>query len=94
MEQGCGSFLGRSPAQRELCDFVVEYHKVLLQLMRPGVTDVQIQQEAAEDMARVVENTRTNKLLLIAHADRAGAIRITSARKATRNEHRFYQEAE
>jgi len=36
-----------SPAQRELYGFMVEYHKVLLRLIRPGVTGAQIQKEAA-----------------------------------------------
>ena len=31
-----------SPVQRELYGFMVEYHKVLLRLIRPGVTDAQI----------------------------------------------------
>ena len=35
----------------------------------------------------------TGKLLLIAHTDRQGAIRIISARKATKNEQRFYEES-
>lgn len=35
-----------------------------------------------------------NRLLLIAHTDREGRLRIISARKATRNERRFYEEAE
>ena len=34
-----------TPQQRELYGFIVEYHKVLLRLIRPGVTDSQIQQE-------------------------------------------------
>jgi uncharacterized DUF497 family protein len=34
------------------------------------------------------------QLLLVAHADRQGAIRIIRARKVTRNEERFYAEAE
>lgn len=34
------------------------------------------------------------KLLVVAHTDRAGRIRIISARKATRHEERFYAEAE
>ena len=38
--------------------------------------------------------SRTNDLLLIAHTDREGTIRIISARKATKNERRFYKEAE
>jgi hypothetical protein len=32
------------------------------------------------------------RLLLVAHTDRQGCIRIISARKATRNEQRFYRE--
>ena len=38
--------------------------------------------------------SRNNNLLLIAHTDREGTIRMISARKATRNERRFYKEAE
>lgn len=38
--------------------------------------------------------SRRSRLLLIAHTDRDGAIRIISARKATKNERRFYEEAE
>ena len=33
------------------------------------------------------------RLLLVAHAERDGRIRIISARKATKNEEKFYQEA-
>ncbi len=36
--------------------------------------------------------SRTNRLLLIAHTDRNDQIRIISARKATKNERRFYEE--
>ncbi len=36
--------------------------------------------------------TKTNHLLLVAHADRLGQVRIISARKATKNEQRFYKE--
>ncbi len=38
--------------------------------------------------------SKMNNLLLIAHTDRGGVIRIISARKATNNERRFYEEAE
>ena len=38
--------------------------------------------------------SKANNLLLIAHTDRAGTIRIISARKATKNERRFYKEIE
>ncbi|MFH1524740.1 MAG: BrnT family toxin [Chloroflexota bacterium] len=34
-----------------------------------------------------------NRLLLLAHAERENQIRIISARKATKNEEKFYQEA-
>ncbi|MDW8215689.1 MAG: BrnT family toxin [Roseiflexaceae bacterium] len=33
-----------------------------------------------------------NNLLLVAHTDRGDTIRIISARKATKNERRFYEE--
>ena len=35
----------------------------------------------------------TGRLLLIAHTDRQGTIRIISARKATKRERRFYEES-
>jgi uncharacterized DUF497 family protein len=38
--------------------------------------------------------SKSNALLLVAHTDREGTIRIISARKATKNERRFYEEAE
>lgn len=41
--------------QRELYGFVVEYHKVLLAHIRPGVTPDQVMDEAATEMARVWE---------------------------------------
>ena len=36
--------------------------------------------------------SRRQRLLLVAHTNRQGHIRIISARKATRNEQRFYEE--
>jgi Xaa-Pro aminopeptidase len=50
-----------SAVQRELYGFVVEYHKVFLDLIRPGVTAEQITAEAAERMRGVVERTRWSK---------------------------------
>ncbi len=38
--------------------------------------------------------SKMKQLLLIAHTDREGTIRIISARKATKNEQRFYEETE
>ncbi len=36
--------------------------------------------------------SKTNHLLLVAHTDRLGKVRIISARKVTKNERRFYEE--
>jgi len=60
-----------SPVQRELYSFMVEYHKVLLNLIRPGLTDAWIQQEAAEKMLNVIENTGFSKDIYEAAARRA-----------------------
>jgi Xaa-Pro aminopeptidase len=60
-----------SPVQRELYGFMVEYHKAFLRLIRPGVIDTQIQQEAAAEMSRVVERTRFSKPIYEAAARRA-----------------------
>ena len=60
-----------APVQRELYGFIVAYHKVLLRLIRPGVTDAQIQQEAAAEMGEVVEATRFSKPIYEAAARRA-----------------------
>jgi Xaa-Pro aminopeptidase len=50
-----------SRAQRELYGFMVEYHKVFLHLIRPGVTGQQITEEAAQAMRPIVERTRFSK---------------------------------
>lgn len=47
--------------QRELYGFIVEYHKVLLGLIRPGVLASQIMDDAAQKMKKVVENTAFSK---------------------------------
>ena len=60
-----------SPVQRELYGFMVAYHKVLLRLIRPGVTGEQIQREAAAQMAEVVEKTRFSKAIYAAAAHHA-----------------------
>lgn len=36
--------------------------------------------------------SQSNRLLLVAHVERAGRTRVISARKATRNEQRFYEQ--
>ncbi len=46
-----------SPQQRELYGYIVEYHKTLLGLIRPGVMAEDVENEAAEIMRPVVEKT-------------------------------------
>lgn len=50
-----------SPFQRELVGFVLEYHKAVLQRIRPGVTAAQIMEEARQAMEPVFERTRFSK---------------------------------
>ena len=45
------------PLQRELYGFIVEYHKVLLEHIRPGVTSEQVMEEAAGVMRPIIEST-------------------------------------
>ena len=55
-----------SPEQRQLYGFIVEFHKVFLSLIRPGVTDVQITGEAARIMTqRLAHFFRRFKIQLI-----------------------------
>jgi len=50
-----------SPWQRELYGFIIEYHKVLLNLIRPGVLASQIMDEAAQEMNKVFKKTKFSK---------------------------------
>ena len=47
--------------QRELYGYIVEYHKVVLSKIRPGVTPDQVMDEAAEEMKEVWENWKFSK---------------------------------
>jgi len=47
--------------QRELYGFIVEYHKVLLATIRPGLTAAEVHAEAADQMRPIVESTRWSK---------------------------------
>ncbi|MGH9309233.1 MAG: aminopeptidase P N-terminal domain-containing protein, partial [Vicinamibacterales bacterium] len=47
--------------QRELLQFVLEYHKAVMRRIRPGVTPMQIRQEAATAMEAVFARTRFSK---------------------------------
>jgi Xaa-Pro aminopeptidase len=50
-----------SPWQRELLQFVLEYHKAVMTRVRPGVTSMQIRQEAAKAMEAVFARTKFSK---------------------------------
>ena len=50
-----------SPWQRELYGYIVEYHKVLLGLIRPGRMALDIEEEAAEKMRPVIESIPWSK---------------------------------
>jgi len=50
-----------TPTQRELYGFIVEYHKVLLERIRPGVLAEAIMEESAAEMGKVVEATEFSK---------------------------------
>ena len=60
-----------SPVQRELYGFMVQYHKVLLNLIRPGRTDTEIQQEAAGEMRKLIEKKGFSKSVYESAARRA-----------------------
>lgn len=64
-----------APWQRELYGFMVEYHKVLLSRIRPGVTAAQVMDEAAATMAAVVERTAFSKPIYAEAAKRTLAFR-------------------
>ena len=52
-----------SKLQRELCQFVLEYHKAVLRHIRPGVTAEQILEETAKDMHKVFIRTNFSKAI-------------------------------
>jgi uncharacterized DUF497 family protein len=44
-----------------------------------------------EDRYITIGQSKRNRLLLVAHTDRQGKMRIVSAREATNNERKFYE---
>jgi Xaa-Pro aminopeptidase len=50
-----------APWQRELYGYIVEYHKVVLSRIRPGVTPGQVMDETAEEMREVWANCKFSK---------------------------------
>jgi len=59
-----------APWQRELYGFVVDYHKTLLALLRPGVMAEDVLKAAAKKMAKVVMRTTFTKAIYKAAAKR------------------------
>ena len=59
-----------SPVQRELYGFIVEYHKAVLERIRPGVLPEQVLAESAEAMRPIVEGTAFSKPIYQAAARR------------------------
>ncbi len=58
------------------------------------ITFLDIEHSDDEDRYITLGLSQRGRLLLIAHTDRNNAIRIISARKATKNERQFYEKAE
>ncbi len=58
------------------------------------ITFLDVEHSLDEERYITLGLSQRKRLLLVAHAEREGAIRIISARKATKNERRFYEEAE
>ena len=58
------------------------------------ITFLDVEHSTDEERYITLGLSAGKRLLLIAHTDREGAIRIISARKATKNEQRVYEESE
>jgi len=58
------------------------------------ITFLDVEHSVDEERYITVGLSRGNRLLLVAHTERKGITRIISARKVTKNERRFYEEAE
>ncbi len=58
------------PWQRELYSYITTYHTTLLGLLKPGVTKDEVQQEAAQIMAGVLERTTFSKEIYRVAAER------------------------
>jgi len=58
------------------------------------ITFLDVEHLVDEERYITVGVSKANCLLLVAHTERKGVTRIISARKATKNEQRFYEETE
>ena len=57
------------------------------------ITFLDEEHSAEEERYITIGLSNKNRLLMVAHTERENTIRIISARKATKNEEKFYQEA-
>lgn len=57
------------------------------------ITFLDAEHSADEERFITIGLSNQNRLLMVAHTERDENIRIISARKATKNEEKFYQEA-
>jgi uncharacterized DUF497 family protein len=57
------------------------------------ITVIDEEHSSDEERYITIGISNKNRLLLVAHTERDDHIRIISARKATRNEEKFYEEA-
>ncbi len=58
------------------------------------ITLLDIEHSTDEERYITIGVSNSNQLLMVAHTDSGGQIRIISARKATNNERRFYEEGQ
>lgn len=58
------------------------------------ITLLDVEHSLDEERYITIGLSKMNQLLLIAHTDRERKIRLISARKATKNEQRFYEKEE
>ncbi|MFN8496640.1 MAG: BrnT family toxin [Anaerolineae bacterium] len=58
------------------------------------ITVIDEEHSMAEERYITIGMSNQGRLLMVAHTDRDGRIRLISARKATRREEQFYAEAE
>ena len=58
------------------------------------ITVIDEEHSVEEERYITIGLSQRGRLLLVAHTDRAGQIRIISARKATKREEKFYAEAD
>ena len=57
------------------------------------ITFLDVEHSDDEERYITIGLSREGRVLMVAHTERAESIRIISARRATRNEEKFYEEA-